>query len=124
MRLGWLVAGAVLAAAGASAAEPPRVVTTFPAAGAKIPPSLAELTVRYDRPMAASWSFTTGGEKAFPSVEGPPTLSDDRRTITLPVRLTPNSSYVVWLNSGRYNNFRDEQGQPATPYRLAFTTTD
>ena len=56
--------------------------------------------------------------------DGGPSLSDDKRTISVAVKLRPNSSYVVWMNSDRFTNFKDEQGRSATPYRLSFTTSE
>jgi hypothetical protein len=118
------VAGLALAAGAASAQDTPKVVSTSPSQGAKVPPSLSELKVSYDHRMAASWSFATGGEKAFPELWGNPSLSDDHITITLPIRLEPNRTYVVWLNTDRYRNFKSEDGAAAEPYRLTFSTTD
>jgi hypothetical protein len=119
-----VVAGLALAAGTASAQDTPKVVSTSPSQGAKVPPSLSELKVSYDHRMAASWSFATGGEKAFPELWGNPSLSDDHITITLPIRLEPNRTYVVWMNTDRYKNFKSEDGAAAEPYRLTFSTTD
>jgi hypothetical protein len=125
MRTGGLAAIAALALAGAAQAQvAPKVVVTSPGNGARVPPSVAELKVSYDHRMAASWSFATGGEKAFPEVEGQPSLSEDGITISLPIRLAPNRTYVVWLNTERYKNFKGEDGVAAEPYRLTFSTTD
>jgi hypothetical protein len=121
----FLVAAAALAfASAAHAQDAPKVVSTFPSQGMKVTASLGLLKVSYDHRMSASWSFATGGEKAFPEVLGPPFLSDDGITISLPIRLEPNRSYVVWLNTERYKNFKSEEGVAAEPYRLAFSTTD
>ena len=131
MRLTATIAATSLALAGAAHAQssgpapsPPRVVATYPHDGARVPPSIAELKVSYDHRMAESWSFATGGEKAFPQVLGAASLSPDHITITLPIRLEPNHSYVVWLNTARYRNFKSEDGEAAEPYRLTFHTTD
>jgi hypothetical protein len=119
-----VVAGLALAAGTASAQDTPKVVSTSPPQGARVPPSVSELKVSYDHRMAASWSFATGGEKAFPELWGNPSLSDDHITITLPIRLEPNRTYVVWMNTDRYKNFKSEDGAAAEPYRLTFSTTD
>ena len=119
-----IVAAVLALASAAHAQDAPKVVSTFPAQGAKVPPSLAELKVSFDHRMAESWSFVTGGEKAFPEIWANPSLSDDHITVTLPVRLYPGRTYVVWLNSDRYKNFKSEEGVPAEPYRLTFSTTD
>jgi hypothetical protein len=102
----------------------PKVISTFPPTDAVVPAGIQQISVTFDRPMAESWSFVTGGEKSFPEIDGGPTMSDDKRTISVAVKLHPNSAYVVWLNSDRFQNFKDEQGHPATPYRLAFTTSE
>jgi hypothetical protein len=132
MRLtGAFAAALTLALAGAAQAQSdgpapttPKVVATYPPDGAHVPPSIAELRVSYDHRMMASWSFASRGEKAFPEVLGAPSLSPDHITITLPIRLQPNHTYVVWLNTERYKNFKSEDGEAAEPYRLTFHTTD
>ena len=117
-------AGAAQAQSDGPAPSAPKVVATYPADGAHVPPSIAELRVSYDHRMMASWSFATRGEKAFPQVLGAPSLSPDHITISLPIRLEPNHTYVVWLNTEKYQNFKSEDGQAAEPYRLTFHTTD
>jgi hypothetical protein len=121
---GLLIAGALAVASAAHAQETPKVLITSPQNGSTVPPSVAELKVTFDHQMAESWSFVTGGEKAFPEVIGNPYRSGDHITITLPIRLQPGHTYVVWLNSDRYKNFKDEDGNAAEPYRLTFSTTD
>lgn len=124
--LASLAGAAVLACAGiAQAAEAPKVISTFPPTDAVVPAGIQQVSVTYDRPMQdKSWSFVTGGERAYPQVDGGPSLSDDKRTFSLPVKLQPNTTYVMWFNSDRFQNFKDEQGQSATPYRLTFTTSE
>ena len=125
IRLASLAAAAVLASAfAAHAADAPKVISTFPPTDAVVPAGIQQISVTYDRPMMESWSFVTGGEKSFPEINGGPSLSEDKRTISVAVKLRPNSAYVVWLNSARFTNFKDEQGVAATPYRLAFTTSE
>ncbi|THD81271.1 MAG: hypothetical protein E7812_05100 [Phenylobacterium sp.] len=135
MRPGGLAVVAALAmAAPAQAAQAqdqiaptdaPKVIGTFPPSGSLVPAGIGQIQVTYDRPMMdKSWSFTTGGEQQFPEVDGGPVISDDHRTFSLAVKLQPNSTYVVWMNSGHYQNFKDEQGRSATPYRLTFKTSE
>ena len=125
-RLAGLALAALACASVAHAQQAaPKVVSTFPPAEAVIPAGIDRIAVTYDRRMQdKSWSFTTGGEQKFPEVAGQPVMSDDHLTIVLPVKLRPNTTYVVWMNSGRYLNFKDEQGQAAEPYRLTFTTSE
>ena len=130
MRLGGCVVAAALLAAGTAWAQDapavaPQVVSTFPPTGSLVPAGGQHIEVTFDRPMMdQSWSFATGGEHAFPEVTGGPVRSDDGRTFSLGVKLHPNSTYVVWFNHGLYQNFKDEQGHAATPYRLTFKTSE
>jgi hypothetical protein len=124
-RLGWAFAAAVLVAGAAQAQDAPKVVATFPPADSLVPAGGLHIEVTFDRPMMDhSWSFATGGEAEFPEVTGGPVRSDDGKTFRLGVKLQPNSTYVVWFNNGQYLNFKDEQGHPATPYRLTFKTSE
>ena len=40
----------------------------------------------------------------------------------MPVRLEPGKGYVIWVNSPKYNNFKDTSHQSAVPYLLVFET--
>jgi methionine-rich copper-binding protein CopC len=126
MRCASLAFAAALALAGVAAAQPTaaaRVVATSPAVGAQVPASTSALSVTFDRPMQPSWSFA-GRPQDAPSYVSQPSLSPDGRTISVAVQLQPGRSYVVWLNSESYKNFRDAQGQPAEPFRLTFSTSN
>lgn len=118
---------AALAFAGVAQAQTvaPKVVSTFPPAGAVVPAGIDRVAVTYDRRMQdGSWSFVTGGEQKYPEVAGQPAISQDHMTFVLPVKLRPNATYVMWFNGGPYQNFKDEQGQSAEPFRLTFSTSE
>jgi RNA polymerase sigma-70 factor (ECF subfamily) len=38
------------------------------------------------------------------------------------VRLDPGKTYIIWLNTQRFSNFRDADERPAQPYLLMFET--
>jgi RNA polymerase sigma-70 factor (ECF subfamily) len=40
----------------------------------------------------------------------------------LPVKLEPGKTYVIWLNSQKFGNFKDTDGKSAVPYLLVFET--
>jgi hypothetical protein len=40
----------------------------------------------------------------------------------MPVKLEPGKTYVIWLNRGQYQNFRDAQRNSSVPYLLVFET--
>ena len=46
----------------------------------------------------------------------------DKRTCVMPVKLQPGRTYVLWLNLGRFQNFRDAEGHSSVPYQLVFET--
>ncbi len=73
--------------------------------------------------MGGGFSWTGGGPN-FPTIrEGNrPTWSDDRKTCFLPVRLKPNWSYRLGLNSVSHINFQSEGGVPLEPIVYNFKT--
>jgi RNA polymerase sigma-70 factor (ECF subfamily) len=105
-------------------AVPPVVVETVPKAGSgDVDPALAEIRVTYSKDMQdGSWSWSTLGEENFPETTGKPRYLEDKRTAVLPVKLVPGKTYAIWLNSQKFRNFKDADGQPAVPYLLVFKT--
>jgi RNA polymerase sigma-70 factor (ECF subfamily) len=103
---------------------PPVVVKTMPVAGAtEVDPELAEIRVTFSKAMQdRSWSWSTWGEENFPETAGEPRYLADGRTAVLPVKLRPGRFYATWLNSERFENFKDRNGRPAVPYLLTFVT--
>lgn len=66
-----------------------------------------------------SW---TGGGLEYPETTGTPAWSADRRTCTLPVRLRPNHSYRLGLNSPSHRNFKSADGVALEPVVWTFAT--
>lgn len=107
------------------AAVPPVVVKTVPEAGADdVDPAVTEVKVTFSKPMAdGSWSWATVSADSFPGTpDGKPRFLDDGKTCVLPVKLRPGKTYAVWVNSQKFQNFKDRDGNPAVPYLLAFQT--
>jgi hypothetical protein len=69
-----------------------------------------------------SWSWTQGNIYSFPESAGPIRYLPDRRTCVMPVKLEPGKTYVIGINGGRFNNFKDADGKPSLPTTLAFRT--
>ena len=44
-------------------------------------------------------------DETFPQVAGDIRYDKDRRTCVLPVKLRPGKTYVLWLNSDKFQNF-------------------
>lgn len=105
----------------AGAQERPRVVQTFPENGATaVDPATTELRVVFDQPMGHGVSFVRGGP-TFPELAGQPYWTS-ATTVVLPIRLEPDRTYWVSINSDRYQNFRGVNGLPAIPYPISFRT--
>lgn len=104
---------------------PPVVVRTIPQAGsADVDPCLVEIEVTFSKPMLnGSWSWSTLDPNCFPETTGKPRYLADGRTCVLPVRLKPGRFYAIWLNSDKFQNFKDTRKSPAVPYLLSFQTT-
>jgi len=121
----WAVVAGARAADDVSLKEvPPVVVKTVPEAGADgVDAAVAEIKVTFSKEMKdASWSWSTLSKESFPEASGKPHYLPDKRTCVLPVRLKPNTTYAIWLNSERFGNFKDAAGQSAVPYLLVFKT--
>lgn len=127
-----LAASLLLCAASAAAAAettvenmPPVVVKTVPQSGdTAVDPKLKELEVTFSKKMLTKqmWSFVQISKETFPQKSGEPHYEADEKTIVLPVKLQPGKSYVIWINQGQYNAFRDKGNRPAVPYLLVFET--
>jgi hypothetical protein len=46
----------------------------------------------------------------------------DHRTCVIKAKLEPGRTYAAWLNTDKFENFRDADGTPALPYLLIFQT--
>jgi serine/threonine protein kinase len=107
------------------AEQPPVVVETFPAAGARdVPPGETEIRVRFSKPMMnGSWSWCYAWENSMPELIGQPHYEADRQTCVLTVKLEAGREYGFRLNTEQIQNFRDAESRPAIPYLLIFKTS-
>jgi RNA polymerase sigma-70 factor (ECF subfamily) len=103
---------------------PPVVVKTVPEAGAsEVDPKLTEIKVTFSKDMEdGGWSWAQVSEESFPKTDGKPKYLADKRTCVLPVKLEAGKTYAIWVNSEKFDNFKDKGGKPAVPYLLVFKT--
>jgi RNA polymerase sigma-70 factor (ECF subfamily) len=103
---------------------PPVVVKTVPESGKDgVDSSITDIKVTYSKDMMDhTWSWSTWGEGTFPQTTGKPHYQVDNRTCVLPVKLKPDKTYAIWLNSDNFHNFKDSKGNAAVPYLLIFKT--
>lgn len=129
-QLSVITAGLLLAAASASADDisptsiPPVVVKTVPESGAtNVPAGETEIQVTFSKPMMSnSWSWSTAWQDSEPEFIGTPAYDTDSKTCTVKVNLEAGKTYGFWLNSQKFQNFKDILGRPAVPYLLVFQT--
>jgi len=102
----------------------PRVVSTVPDVGDQsVDPSLSRLSVTFSEPMMdGNWSWAYTRKEEFPEMTGDPQYEGDFTTNVLPVKLESNKEYVIWINSPKFQNFKDKAGNPSVPYKLVFRT--
>jgi hypothetical protein len=116
--------GMALSAEADSSEQPPVVVSTIPKAGdSMVDPSQKEIRITFSKPMGVNgWSLVMQDKKSFPKIAGKVGFKKDMLTFVAPMKLEPGKKYIVWINSERYQNFRDQEGRPAVPYLLSFHT--
>lgn len=109
-----------------AALKPPKVVSLVPANGVTgVRPGNVEAVVTFDQPMGGGMSFTTrGGPDKFPEMVGEPVWSADKKSITRTLKLEPNKSYVIGLNSANHINFSSDHGVPLAPVVWTFQTSN
>lgn len=100
---------------------PPRLVAVSPAPGAVVPAGPLALTVTFDQPMQAGWSFVTRDPATFPACVPKPVQSKDRRSFTLSCTVQAGRSYEVGFNNDRHRKFASEAGIPAVPAVVRFS---
>ncbi len=102
----------------------PVVVRTVPQDGATdVDPKATEIKVTFSKDMEdGSWSWSQLSEGSFPKIIGKPSYLKDKRTCVVKVKLEPGKTYAIWLNSEKFQNFKDADGRPAVPYLLVFQT--
>jgi RNA polymerase sigma-70 factor (ECF subfamily) len=100
----------------------PAVVGMNPPNGTTgVSPYTNQLVVIFSEPMGGGFSWTGGGPN-FPETTGKPYWLADQKTCVLPVRLQPNWSYRVGLNSPSHKNFRSASGTPLQQVVWQFST--
>jgi RNA polymerase sigma-70 factor (ECF subfamily) len=100
----------------------PKIVSILPQNGAQnVSPSITELRVAFDQEMGGGFSWTGGGPN-YPEITSRPYWAEDKKTCVLPVKLKPNWTYRLGLNSVSFKNFQNTQGIPLEPVVYTFTT--
>ena len=84
---------------------------------------MTEIKVTFSKDMQdGGWSWSMLSKESFPTLDGMPKYLEDKRTCVLPVKLEPEKTYAIWVNSEKFVNFKDTGGRSAVPYLLVFKT--
>jgi len=104
-------------------ARAPKVVSIVPENGARdVDPATDRIVVTFDRPMRdGCWAVVKTGAP-FPEIRGKLSFDPERKVLTIPVQLEPNTRYEYWLNRGRFMAFQSEDGVQLRPVRVRFQT--
>lgn len=127
-----LLTGFLLITAEVAGAEEPSVKSLAPSVVKTIPESgttnvdsagTTQIQVTFSKVMMdGSWSWSQLTDETFPNIKDKPRYLDDAKTCVVDVELQPKKTYVIWLNSEKFRNFKDSDGNPAVPYLLVFQT--
>ena len=104
---------------------PASVIRTVPECGdgAVDATATTRIQVTFSKDMMdGNWSWSQISDETFPEIIGKPRYLDDKRTCVVDVKLQPKKTYVIWLNSQKFGNFKDTNGKSAVPYLLIFET--
>lgn len=102
----------------------PMVVSTFPAAGAKVTSGALILKVTFDQVMNPDgWDYAKGAE-AYPKCLAHPRLLKDEKTFVLLCTASPNSRFSVAFNATQSGGFENLAGQRAAASTVDFATDD
>jgi len=98
----------------------PHIVSTVPAFGdCGVDPGLISIVIRFDQDMSPAYSVLNSDN--FPQVTGKP-VWDDKRTLSIPVKLFPGKLYALQLNSSKFRGFKNLEDVPLSPVDLLFQT--
>lgn len=103
---------------------PPVVIKTYPVSGTlDVDPNIKQIRVSFSKEMAdKTWSWCNMGGFESPKPAGGIFYEKDQRTCVCPVQLEAGKDYVIWLNTGKFQNFKDKSGRSSIPYLLCFRT--
>ena len=104
---------------------PPSVIKTVPQVGDTTVDAKAtkQISVTFSKEMKdGCWSWAQMSNETFPQMLGKPKYLNDKKTCVIDVKLEPKKTYVIWLNTKKFVNFKDTEGNPAIPFLLVFQT--
>jgi hypothetical protein len=105
--------------------DPPKVVSSYPAAGETIASGVLVVRITFDQPMAEDgFDVTAGAEGPEPNCLKTPRRLNDEKSFVLLCTTAPNSRYALALNAGTGGGFANLGGTRAASAELVFSTDD
>jgi len=105
--------------------DPPKVVSSYPAAGETIASGVLVVRITFDQPMEEdSFDVTAGAEGPEPNCLKTPRRLNDEKSFVLLCTTAPNSRYALALNTGTSGGFANLGGRRAARAELVFSTDD
>lgn len=105
--------------------DPPKIVSSFPAAGQVIAPGALVMRITFDQPMdETGFSFAAAAGRQMPNCLATPRLLNDEKTFVLLCTTAPGTAYDLALNAPPQGGFANVGGVRAPAAQLAFSTND
>lgn len=102
--------------------EPPRLASTYPAAGQAVAPGVLVIKMAFDQPMSPTgFNFAPGTGGEAPECLPTPRLLDDRKSFVLLCRVRPGKAYALALNAAPAGGFANLADHRASAADLSFT---
>jgi hypothetical protein len=103
--------------------DPPKIVSSFPAAGQVIAPGALVLRITFDQKMDEhGFAFAAAPGGRMPDCLKTPRLLNDEKTFVLLCTTQPASAYSLSFNASPQGVFENIAGTRAAPAQLAFST--
>lgn len=107
-----------------AAGDPPRLVGSYPAAGATVPGGVLVIRMTFDEKMSPDgWDVTAAPGATAPACVERPRLLADGKSFVLLCTAAPKGHYEIALNA-KGQGFRNEGDREAEAATLAFSTGD
>ncbi len=105
--------------------DPPKIVSSYPAAGQVIAPGALVLRITFDQAMdEAGFAFTDApGGQSLRCLKTPRLLTDEK-TFVLLCATAPGSAYALAFNTAPQGGFASISGARAATTELAFSTNE
>jgi hypothetical protein len=102
--------------------EDPYVVNVYPALNATVSPDTHEIKVEFSHPMYDTFGVFRANDEnlAMPVINGKVYWSENKKVLSIPVKLDKGKSYGFILPAGVYQS--DEISPMAENYKITFTT--